>query len=72
VTALFDFPYLFYILKLCWFQNIFKVVRAFVRVTDVTINSFIRIYFYFCERVWWGKIRIKKWVQLITDSKGKT
>ena len=50
-----------------WFQNIFKVVRAFVRVTDVTINFIYSDLFYFCERVWWGKIRIKKWEQLITD-----
>ena len=70
VTVLLDFPFLFYILKLIWFQNIFKVVRAFVRVTDVTINFIYSDLFYFCERVWWGKIRIKKWEQLITDFTG--
>jgi hypothetical protein len=67
VTELLDFLFLFYILKLMWFQNIFKVVRAFVRVTDVIIKFIFADLFYICERIWWGKIRIKKWEQLITD-----
>ena len=67
VTVFFSFSFFSHILKLMWFQNIFKVVRAFVRVTDVTIFFIFTDLFYFCERVWWGEIRIKKWEQLITD-----
>ena len=71
VTDFLPFPLFILYFETCMVSNIFKVVRAFVRVTDVTIKFIFADLFYFCERVWWGKIRIKKWEQLITDSLGK-